>query len=69
MHLDHDENRIDTNNDIDSNEDLYEQAICTIEFLVSNGLNVKSAVSKTLNCVQFRNNKDLNTKISRKYKL
>lgn len=69
MHLDHDENRINSNEDIDINEDLLEQAICTIEFLLKNGMNESTAVCKTLNCAQFRNNDSLKLKINIRYKL
>ena len=69
MHLDHDENRINSNDDVDANEDLFEQAICTIEFLITNGLDEKNAIEKTLNCAQFRDRDVLKTKIYKKYKV
>ena len=69
MHLDHDENRINSNEDVDIDEDLYEQAICTIEFLLKNGMDESTAVYKTLNCAQFRGNDSLKLKINKRYKL
>lgn len=68
MHLDHDANRIEPDKDIDE-VDLYEQAIMTVEFLHSTGMDFKSAVQKTTMCSQFKNNADLSTKLRNKYKL
>lgn len=69
MHLDHDENRINSNDDIYINEDLFEQAICTIEFLLNDGMDERTAINKTLNCAQFRNNDKLKLKINKRYNL
>lgn len=68
MHLDHDANRIVPDNDIDMS-DLFEQAIMTVEFLLSTGMGVEVAVQKTLKCSQFKNNADLTTKIKKNYLL
>lgn len=69
LHLDHDENRINPNEDTDVTADLLEQAICTIEFLISNGLDIQTATENTLRCVPFRSNNDLKSKISKYYKV
>ena len=68
MHLDHDANRIEPDKDFDIS-DLLEQAIMTIDFLHSTGLNIEAAVQKTLKCAQFKNNAVLTTKIKNKYLL
>ena len=69
LHLDHDENRINPNEDTDLTADLLEQAICTIEFLISNGLDIQTATENTLRCIPFRSNNDLKSKISKYYKV
>lgn len=69
MHLDHDENRINLNDVIVDNGDLVEQAICTIEFLLTTGLDARTAVNKTLNCIQYRNNNNLKIEIIKRYNL
>lgn len=68
MHLDHDVNRIDTDENKDV-EDLFEQAILTIDFLHGIGLDYRSAVAKTLLCAQFKNNEQLERKLKKKYDL
>lgn len=68
IHLDHDVNRIELDKEIDIN-DLTEQAVITIEFLHNNGMDYCSAVEKTLQCSQFKNNKNLLTRLKSKYLL
>lgn len=69
MHLDHDVNRIDANDAIDANDDLYEQAICTIDFLINSGKDKNTAIENTLKCIQFRNNDNLKLRLTKKYEL
>lgn len=66
IHLDHDINRVDPDTICDV-DDLYEQAIMTIEFLISTGYDKKSAILKTLECTQFKNNEFLERKLYKKY--
>ncbi len=68
IHLDHDENRIELDKDFDIN-DLFEQAVMTVEFLHTTGLDYKLAVLKILQCSQFKNNDSLINMLNNKYSL
>lgn len=67
IHLDHDENRVDSKEESDALTDLFEQAICSIEFLKLTGISTNEAIEKTINCVQFKNNDRLFKMINEKY--
>lgn len=66
MHLDHDENRIESKEDTDLN-DLVEEAELTIEYLIRTGMDIASAIEKTLKCVQYKDNEKLKLRILKKY--
>lgn len=68
MHLDHDINRIEADNDFDGS-DLYEQAIMTVDFLHKTGLDYNSAIKMTIKCSQFKNELNLLTKLNKKFQV
>ena len=68
MHLDHDVNRIESENP-DDNSDSLENAIMTIEFLHTTGLPYKDAVEKTLKCIPFNNDIALIVQLKKRYSL
>lgn len=70
MHLDHDDNHIDRSlNEDDKLNDLYEQATMAIDWQVHKGCSLIQAIATVLTCEQFRNNKDLDKLINKKYSI
>lgn len=69
MHLDHDINRIDPIDNSEMLDDIFEQAIMTIEFLHSTGMDYKSAISRLTQCVQFKGHAQLEIKLINRYSL
>lgn len=69
MHLDHDSNKIDRNEECDKVNDLFEQAIMAIDWLIFKGTPVNDAISSVISCEQFRNNPELDKLIQKKYSL
>lgn len=70
MHLDHDDNHIDRSlNEDDKLNDLYEQATMAIDWQVHKGCSLIQAIATVMTCEQFRNNKDLDKLINKKYSI
>lgn len=70
MHLDHDDNHIDRSlNEDDNLNDLYEQATMAIDWQVHKGCSLIQAIETVMTCEQFRNNKDLDKLINKKYSI
>ena len=69
MHLDHDANHIDRSLEDDRLNDLFEQAVMTIEWNMYKGMDIKDAIKLVLQCEQFRGNDLLKKKINQKYSL
>lgn len=69
MHLDHDDNHIDRAVENNKLDDLYEQSTMAIDWQVFKGKSLVDAVESVLSCEQFRNNKDLEKLINKKYGL
>ena len=69
MHLDHDANHIDRSLEDDKLNDLFEQAVMSIEWNIYKGMDVKDAINIVLQCEQFRGNDLLKKKINQKYSL
>ena len=70
MHLDHDDNHIDRSlNEDDKLNDLYEQATMAIDWQVHKGCSLIQAIETVMTCEQFRNNKDLDKLINKKYSI
>ena len=70
MHLDHDDNHIDRITDgEDMLNDLFEQAAMAIDWQIYKGVSPSQAITSVMACEQFRNNKDLDKLISKKYSI
>lgn len=70
MHLDHDDNHIDRSVEEDDKlNDLFEQAIMAINWQVHKGVSLTEAIASVMACEQFRNNKDLDKLINKKYSI
>ena len=70
MHLDHDDNHIDRSaEEEDKLNNLFEQATMAIDWQIYKGISPSQAIASVMACEQFRNNKDLDKLISKKYSI